>query len=196
MAPGRSQVKPRNPAFFRGICAIVSRSWPSRLALLFTSLAALAPSSARAFEDKIALAAGGGYAAWPGAPAPHGAALDLQAGLGLSEAWQLRAGAAYALHPSEGPTVHTAGLRAELVYMIDIVDIVPFGGVGVSGIAVFHSQEEMLEPAAHLVAGAAYWLSFDWLIELGVRAHVLPDELEREPLYLVSTLSLVLALDR
>jgi hypothetical protein len=167
------------------------------LAVLLALLTALAHApSAHAFEDKIALAAGAGYAVWPGAPAPHGAALDLQAGVGLSAAWQLRAGLAYALHPSDGPTVHTAGLRGELVYMIDIVEIVPFGGLGVSGIAVFHSEDSAIEPAAHFVAGAAYWLSFDWLLELDVRAHFLPDEVERDPLYLVSTLSLVLTLDR
>jgi hypothetical protein len=167
------------------------------LALLLGLLLTLAHAApARAFEDKVALAAGAGYAAWPSAPAPHGAAFDLQAGLGLSEAWQLRAGATYALHPGDGASVHTAGLRGEVVYMIDIVEVVPFGGIGVSGIAVFHPQDDAIEPAAHFVAGAAYWLAFDWLLELDVRAHFLPDEVERDPLYLVSTLSVVLALDR
>lgn len=193
MAPARSQVKPRNCAFFRGICAVVPFAAWSFLAL-FTALACAAP--AHAYEDKIALGLGAGYAAWPGIAAPHGAALDAQAGLGLSQAWQLRAGATYAVHPSDGGALHTAGLRGELVYLVDIVELVPFAGLGVSGLAAFHPGRDALEPAVHVVAGAAYWLSFDWLLELGVRAHLLPGELEREPLYLVSTLSLVLALDR
>ena len=154
--------------------------------------------TAHAFEDKIALGAGAGYAAWPGLPAAHGAALDVQAGVGLSEAWQLRGGASYALHPhaSEDLAFSTLGLRAEVVYLIDIVDIVPFGGVGISGIGVFAEPDAQLEPAAHLVAGAAYWLSFDWLLQLDVRAHLVPGAAEDKPIYLVSTLSLVLTLDR
>src|SRR5688572_2186283 len=143
MAPGRSQVKPRNPAFFRGICAIVSRVWSIVLAF---GAALVWASPVAAFEDKLALSVGAGYAAWPGIDAPHGAALDLQGGLGLSEAWQLRAGASYALHPSDGASLHTAGLRAELVYLIDIVELVPFAGLGVSGMAVIVDGDSELEP--------------------------------------------------
>ena len=166
-----------------------------RLVFAFASVLCWA-SSAAAFEDKLALSAGAGYAAWPGIDAPHGVALDLQLGLGLDEVWQLRAGASTALHPSGDGALHTAALRAELVYLIDIVELVPFAGLGVSGIAAFRSGESELEPAAHVVVGAAYWLSFDWLLELDVRAHLLPAELEHEPLYLISTLSLVVTFDR
>lgn len=158
----------------------------------------LAASPASAFEDKLTLGAGAGYAVWPGVPAAHGAALDLQAGLGLSETWQARVGAAFALHPhvSEDLALKTLSVRAEIVYLIDIVDIVPFGGVGISGLGLFTVRDAELEPAAHLVAGAAYWLSFDWLLQLDVRAHLVPDAIEGNPIYLVSTLSLVVALDR
>lgn len=161
-------------------------------------VALLWSSSAAAFEDKLALSAGAGYALWPGNAAAHGAALDLQAGYGLSQSWQLRAGGTYALHPhpSDERSFHTAAVRAELVYLIDIVDVVPFAGLGVSGIAVFSPHPTELVPAAHIVAGAAYWLSFDWLLELDVRAHFMPGELDRDPLYLMSTLSVVLTFDR
>ena len=193
MAPARSQVKPRNPSFFRGICAIVRRVWSTVFALVMVACWA---SSATAFADKLALSAGAGYAAWPGVATPHGVALDLQVGVGLSQAWQLRAGGGTAFHISGDDTLHTATARAELVYLIDIVEIVPFAGLGVSGIAAFRDGEGELEPAVHFVGGAAYWLSFDWLLELDVRAHFMPGEVQREPLYLVSTLSVVLTLDR
>jgi len=151
---------------------------------------------AAAYEDKIALSAGVGYAAWPGIEAPHGATFDLQVGIGLSPTWQLRGGAAYALHPDHGPALPTAGLRAEAVYMVDIVELVPFAGLGISALTALRDHDAEVEPAGHFVAGVAYWLSFDWLIELDIRAHILPDEIERSPLYFVSMVSLVLALDR
>jgi hypothetical protein len=47
----------------------------------------------------------------------------------------------------------------------------------------------------HLLAGAGYWLSFDWLLQLDVRAHFVPDAAEGNPIYLVSTLSAVFVLD-
>lgn len=153
-------------------------------------------SSAAAFEDKVALSAGAGYAAWPGIDEPHGVALDLQVGVGLGQVWQLRAGGSTALHPSSNEALHTPSLRAELVYLVDIVDVVPFAGLGVSGVAALGGTDDRIEPAAHVVAGAAYWLSFDWLLELDVRAHVMPGVPDdRSPLYFVSTLSVVLTLD-
>jgi hypothetical protein len=194
MAPGRSQVKRRNPAFFRGICAIVSRV----LGIVFGFVLALfGSSSAAAFEDKLALGAGAGYAVWPGDDAAHGAALDLQTSIGLSEAWQLRAGGTFALHPhpSDDTALNTASARAELVYLVDIVDIVPFGGLGASGIVAFRDRDSQLEPAGHVVAGVAYWLSFDWLLELDARAYLLPG-VDAHPLYFVSTLSVVVTFDR
>lgn len=195
MAPARSQVKPRNPAFFRGICAIVRSVWSLVLGLV-TALGW--SSSARAFEDKLALGAGAGYALAPEAEAAHGVAIDVQAGLGISEVWQLRAGGTFAEHPHPADELHVAALRAELVYLIDIVDIVPFGGIGLAGFALFGDEPLAIEPAAHIALGAAYWLSFDWLLQLDMRAHVLPlaDEPERGNFYFVSTLSVVLALDR
>jgi hypothetical protein len=196
MAPGRSQVKRRNPAFFRGICAIVPRVWSIGFGF---ALALFWSSSAAAFEDKLALGVGPGYALSPSSEAAHGVALDAHAGIGLSETWQLRAGATFAGHPHPSEELYTAALRAEILYLIDIVDIVPFGGVGVAGMAWFGAEPLAIEPAAHLTVGAAYWLSFDWLLQLDVRGHVLPladSSDQRDWLYLVSTLSVVLTLDR
>jgi hypothetical protein len=135
MAPARSQVKPRNSAFFRGICAIVRSVWSLVLGLV-TVLGW--SSSAQAFEDKLALGAGAGYAVWPGVPAAHGATLDLQAGLGLSAEWQLRGGASYALHPhvSDDLAFSAASVRAEVVYMIDIFNVVPFASARGRGVLV------------------------------------------------------------
>jgi hypothetical protein len=155
-------------------------------------------STAFAFEDRLALGAGAGYAVWPGPSAAHGIALDLHAGYGLSAEWQLRGGATYALHPhaTDELAFSTLGLRAEVVYMVDIFNFVPFGGAGASGIGVFAEPEATLEPAVHLLGGFAYWVSFDWLIQLDVRAHFVPAAAEGNPIYLISTLSAVLAFDR
>jgi hypothetical protein len=195
MAPARSQVKPRNPAFFRGICAIVRSVW----SIVFGFVTVLGWSStAAAFEDRLALGAGAGYAVWPGVSAAQGVALDLHAGYGLSAEWQLRGGATYALHPhaTDEVSFSTLGVRAEVVYMIDIFNVVPFGGLGASGIGVLAHGDTALEPAVHVLGGAAYWVSFDWLIQLDVRAHLVPGTVDDHPIYLVSTLSAVLAFDR
>jgi hypothetical protein len=155
-------------------------------------------STAFAFEDRLALGAGAGYAVWPGLSAAHGVALDLHAGYGLSAEWQLRGGATYAFHPHDtsAQAFSTLGVRAEIVYMVDIFNFVPFAGLGASGLGVIGHGDPAIEPAVHLLGGAAYWVSFDWLIELDVRAHVLPGAADGSPIYLVSTLSAVLAFDR
>lgn len=158
--------------------------------------ATLWTSSAAAFEDKVTISAGAGYAAWPAADAPHGFALDVQGGLGLGQAWQARAGVGVGMHPASNGALQTGALRGELVYLVDIVDLVPFAGLGVSGIAAFRGGDSELEYAAHFVGGAAYWLSFDWLLELDARAYLMPGAIERQPVYLIGTLSVVLALDR
>jgi hypothetical protein len=157
----------------------------------------VAASSAAAYEDKITLGAGVGYALAPAsAAAPHGLAFDAHAGLGLGVEWQLRGALTYAHHPAERAAVHVGLARAELVYLVDIVDFVPFGGLGLGARWIDAGGSSAADFAAHAVLGLAYWLSFDALLELDVRAHVLPDRLSTDAVYLVSALSFVWAFER
>ncbi len=158
---------------------------------------AFATSFAAAYEDKITLGIGPGYALLPStAVSPHGIAFDAHAGLGVTEAWQVRAGLTYAHHPGAAP-INVGILRSELLYLIDIVEIVPHAGIGIDALVLTDARTNArAELAAHAVLGAAYWLSFDSLLELQARLLVRPAQIESDPLYLVTTLSFVFAFDR
>jgi hypothetical protein len=160
-------------------------------------LSCVAASPAAAYEDKLTLGAGAGYALAPASGvAAHGVAFDAHAGLGLGVEWQLRGGLTYAHHPAPGAAVHLGLARAELVYLVDIVEFVPFGGLGIGARLVHSGGDSALDFAAHAVLGVAYWISFDALLSLDVRAHVLPGRLSTDAVYFVSALSFVWAFER
>jgi hypothetical protein len=160
-------------------------------------LSIVAASPAAAYEDKITLGAGAGYALAPASSeGASGIAFDLHGGLGIGVEWQLRAGLSYAYHPVETSAAHFGLARTELVYLIDIVDIVPFGGIGVGACIVDAMRPSGPVAGPHAVLGVAYWISFDALLELDVRAHLFPELASDDVVYLVSALSLVWAFDR
>ena len=141
--------------------------------------------------------AGAGYALAPASSeGAHGIAFDLHGGLGVGVEWQLRAGLTYAYHPVKTSAAHVGLARTELVYLIDIVDIVPFGGIGVGARVIEAMRPSGVHVGPHAVLGVAYWISFDALLELDVRAHILPGRVSDDVVYLVSALSLVWTFDR
>jgi hypothetical protein len=163
---------------------------------LLLPLCAAAP--VRAYEDQLTLGVALGYAHATERALPHpGASAGIEASLGLGVAWSLRAAASYSLHPGD-VSLHHAALGVELVYIIDVLEFVPYAGVGIDGLGRWTSA-----PHAALEAdfGVHPVVGVDWLVsrELGVglcaRPIVALTELEHAPVYLSVTLNATWHLD-
>jgi hypothetical protein len=154
-----------------------------------------APPRVHAYEDQRTVGLGLGYAhavsdALPG----PGASIDLSASVGLNAVWTARAHLTYGLHPGSKP-LHVGVIAAELLYVIDILEFVPYFGAGLGAVGQAYAGAFNAYPAAHAVAGIDYLLSRALALELDARAHLLLTALQDEPLYLTATLSVVWILD-
>ena len=153
----------------------------------------LAAAPVRAYEDQLSLGVGAGYAylAHSGGP-HHGVAFDLEASLGLSATWSVRGTLGYSLHPGER-TQSRLNLGAELVYVIDVVELVPSLGLGVDALG---GRSHTRPHDAHVDFGVHPVLGLDWLVRrelmlgLSVRPVFVLTDWERQPLYLSVTLAL------
>jgi hypothetical protein len=161
------------------------------------------PSPARAYEDQYTLGIGLGYAhAFPsGAPHP-GALVELTASSGLAATWTARARISAAWHPGD-PGLYRGLGGAELLYMIDVLELVPALGLGLDGLltrlpaaANGEAAELRGDFAAHAVLGLDYLVSRALSLGLDVRPHLLLTALDDEPLYLTVSVSAIWVLDR
>lgn len=158
------------------------------------ALALLAPARVRAYEDRAALSLESGYGlvANDAALPHHGLVAGLGIGFGLSDVWELRADAAYSYHPDD---LHRARFSAELVYVIDILTVVPFLGVGAGFFLSADPREVRPDLEVHAVAGIDVLLDRDWTVGLVVRPILLPVSIETDPLYLTITARLSYLID-
>jgi hypothetical protein len=180
-----------------------ARSWQGFAVALVAGLTAGAWSSpARAYEDHCTLGLGLGYAhAFPrGAPHP-GALAELTASTGLDVTWTARARVAAAWHPDE-QALYRGLAGAELLYMIDVLELVPSFGAGLDAVithwpvpAGSDDAELRADFAAHAVLGLDYLLSRELSLALDVRPHLLVTALDDEPLYLTVSASLIWVFD-
>lgn len=136
-----------------------------------------------------------GYAESVGAGGiDHGLILDVSASTGLSAEWALRGRLSYGLHPS--PELHHSAIAAaELLYVIDVVEFVPYFGAGLGAVLRTHGSGSDVAPATHVVLGVDYLWSRSMALELDARAHALLTAPENDPLYWGVTLSVVWLLD-
>ena len=165
------------------------------LAVLAASMCV--PGRALAYEDQITLGLGVGYAhaispAYGHAP---GVITDLSASVGLSQAWTLRGRLAYAAHP-EAPALHAVLGAGELLYLVDIVEFVPYAGLGLGVFGGTWGADAAIVPAAHVVGGCDYLLTRALALEIDLRAVLWPASLEGDRAYFAAVLSGVLMLDR
>lgn len=146
------------------------------LALLSTVVpAVLAPGVAHAYEDQIGLSLGAGYAVIPSdTPLPqHGLAVQLEAGFGLGDTWELRALLGYGVEIADQP-LHRLHVGAEIVYLLDILEVVPFLGLGIDLPITLHPAiPEPVDFAGHAVVGFDWLLSREFTIGAEVRPYVL-----------------------
>ena len=148
------------------------------------SVAGGSSGGALAYEGQLTLGLGLGYAAvvTEGLP-PHGALAQVSASVGLDDVWTVQASVSYALHPGADP-LHVGIVGAELIYVLDVLEVVPFFGLGADAIGTVHQGRAGADAAAHAILGVDYLLSRTWLIGLDVRPYVLFTRLSTDPVYI------------
>ena len=168
--------------------------FPWRLAVIGTW--ACLPSPAHAYEDQFTLAVGVGYAHVLDHDATHmaGVAGDVSGSLGLGEAWAFRVRAGYSGHPG-APGASLFSGAGELLYVVDIVDWVPYVGLGAGVLVGARASDAGAWPSAHVVAGCDYLLSRSFALELDLRAAFVAPDLPA-PTYFTALLSGVFLFDR
>lgn len=170
-------------------------SLPLPSALLLALLGSvLSPGRALAYEDQLTLSVGPGYAAAIDGEPVHGALFDFGAGVGLDEVWTIRARASYALHPADAPA-HVGLMAGELLYVVDILEVVPYFGVGAGGMATVRGGDGELAGVAYPVVGAHYLLTRELSLGLDVRPVVRFTDLGGQPVYLAARAAVVFVFD-
>lgn len=146
--------------------------------LLAALASPLATEPAHAYEEQASLDLALGYTRLiDAAPLPaRGASFAVGASYGLTSALTLR-GDASALWLAEDGRSRAAGrLRAEGLYLFDVLQVVPFAGLGLDLLAAEgRSGSARFRPGVHLVAGADYLLSRLWTIGLDLRGGIALD---------------------
>ncbi|MET0386258.1 MAG: hypothetical protein ABW321_09890 [Polyangiales bacterium] len=158
----------------------------------------VAAAPAFAYEDELTLGVGLGYAYAAREGGPHsGAAAALEASLGLGQSWSTRAFVGYSLHPAKR-SLSKLNAAVELVYVVDILEIVPYFGAGVDVLGSWGRATDgaRADFGVHPVVGLDWLFSRDLIIGLEARPVFVLTRWEREPLSLnvLLTGSLVLEL--
>jgi len=151
----------------------------------------LTAAPARAYEDKLTVGVEAGYAAVvvESDLPTHGFALGLASSIGLDDIWSVRAHVAWAYHPGSRD-LHVGILGAEILYLVDIVQLVPFFGAGIDLLGTVFDGTAGIEAGVHIVLGLEYLLSRDALVAFEVRPHFLPlaivEDGRLDPIYITA----------
>ncbi|MEY4576864.1 MAG: hypothetical protein RL701_1567 [Pseudomonadota bacterium] len=161
---------------------------------------AIAVAPACAYEDQLTLGAGIGYAfADTAAGARHGVALQLDASLGLGPSWTGRAYLGVQLHPAvaDSALFTRLGAGAELLYLLDLLEFVPYAGVGLDVFAGNASEPGTWRAdfGLHPVLGIDWLLSREFILGLSARPVFVVTDWGQQPLYLTVLVTASLALD-
>jgi hypothetical protein len=162
----------------------VSRALASGLIGLLTWVAA---TPARAYEDQASVDAEVAYVhAFSKEFSPrNGVAVGAGASLGLSNVLSLRGQLMWAFHPSDAPLVSVAWVSTELVYLIDVLEIVPYFGAGADVAAFVRSgADPELHAGIHPVIGFDYLVTRELTLGMQVRPVFLLTAIDSTPLYL------------
>ena len=159
---------------------------PLALAALALSPAVAAP--ARAYDRQLGITAGAGYTGITGNTAlpPHAVHASAGIGIGLGDTWELRTRADFAHHFGQ---MSRLGGSVDLVYLLDVLSVVPYLGISVGGGAAL--IEPVGAPAiwrGDLLVGAI--LGFDvllgreWTVGVEIRPTFVPTDFDAEPMLL------------
>lgn len=165
------------------------------LALGVVMLLACFAAQARAYEDQISLGVGAGYGHLVSDTLPaHGVLFATEASVGLDDIWTLRAGFSFDYHPAQHALALML-LSTELLYLVDVLEIVPYFGAGVDGVGALRSGAFAAELGVHPVFGLDWLASRELVFGLALRPIFLVSALDEQPFYFTGTLSAALLFD-
>lgn len=161
----------------------------------FAALTALATGAiaapAGAYEDQVSLDTELAYvhAFSENSEAREGVGIGAGASFGLSNVLTLRGQFMWAFHPSDGPLVSIAWLSADLVYVVDVLEIVPYFGAGVDGAGILQSAAAF-QLGVHPVIGFDYLLSRELTLGVQLKPVFVLTALDTLPVYLQAGITL------
>lgn len=154
------------------------RLWAGLVGGLLPAL--LGGQTAHAYEEQASLDGSLGYALIvPDSDLPaHGAVIDLGASLGLGDVAVLRGSLGYGFFRDESrDSVHGGRLRVEALYLLDVLQVVPFFGLGGSLLLAPDATDALrVWPGGHLVLGVDYLASRRWTFGIDVRPGILVED--------------------
>jgi hypothetical protein len=157
-------------------------------AVLGGAMLAGMPSSARAYEDQVGLWAVAGYTGIVGDTPmpPHAIHAGVGVGVGLGDTWEIRGRLDYAFHVD---AAHRTALSVDLVYVLDVLSVVPYLGVGAGGALTVLSQTLGLgelrgDFLAAVVLGLDVLLDRTWTFGVELRPTFVVTSLDAEPFVL------------
>jgi len=152
-------------------------------------LGAALPSGAAAYDEQVSLDVNAGWGLAPALEmAPnHGPTGALATTIGFDDAWAMGINLGWAVHPAftdDSDPFHVGIAGVEGLYYIDILEIVPFFGIGVDLLPTFDGTQWFVDFAAHLRLSLDYLVSREIAIGVDVRPYILLTALSTDPVYL------------
>jgi hypothetical protein len=158
----------------------------------------MASGVAHAYEDQLSLGVSLGYAHASERDQPHaGGLLGLEGGIGLSDILTVRAFASFSLHPGDR-SLSVLALGAELLYLVDVLEIVPYFGAGLDALGSWSRGTGGVASAdfgVHPVIGLDWLLNRDVALGIEARPVFVLTALQRAPVYVTVGVTASLLLD-
>jgi hypothetical protein len=146
------------------------------------------PCPARAYEDQVGVWGVAGYTGIVGDTRlpPHAVHLGAGLGVGLGDTWELRGRADYAFHVE---STHRIGLAMDLVYVLDVLSVVPYLGIGAGGAITVLPEVLGLgdlrgDFLATVVLGLDVLLDRTWTVGIELRPTFVVTSLDTDPFVL------------
>lgn len=132
------------------------------------------PTQVLAYAEQAELSLAAGYAGAVQIPplSETGAALDLGFGIGLNDMFMTRAALGYGVSVADSRVLSIGRARAEVLYVVDVLQIVPFFGLGV-GAWLFDDGGLALAPHGFGTVGLDYLATRAWLFGIDIRLGML-----------------------
>ncbi len=165
-----------------------------RLSWLFLVLLGwTTPTTALAYEDQVGLGVDVTYGRFvPDARRPDGLLLGITGSLGLDDTWTARLRLAYGGHFATDAAPETLQLgmaSGELLYLFDILEWVPYFGLGADAVTFNDSEGFGVEAGGHFIVGIDWLPTRELVIGADIRAVTLLSYWEQRPFYMAFSLS-------